>query len=81
MWSETATEDEVAIACITGGNCEIGESDAMKLVEPSEADLEKRDRIATDVVLARWAERCGAECAATWTDTVGKLLGLTAEAK
>lgn len=81
MWAETATEDDVAIACITGGDCGIGEPGAMKLVEPSEADLEKRDQIATDVVLARWAERCGAECATTWNDTVGKILGLTAEAK
>ena len=39
MWAETATEDEVAIACITGGACEIGDPGAMKLVEPSDADL------------------------------------------
>ena len=25
MWAETATEDEVAISCITGGACDIGE--------------------------------------------------------
>lgn len=81
MWAETATEDEVAIACITGGQCDIGEAGAMTLVEPSEADLKTRDQIANDVILARWAERCGAECAANWNDTVGALLGLKAEAK
>ncbi|MEM8658761.1 MAG: TRAP transporter substrate-binding protein DctP, partial [Pseudomonadota bacterium] len=78
MWAETATEDEVAISCITGGACEIGEPGAMTLVEPSAEDLAARDQIATDVILARWAERCGAECAANWNETVGPILGLTA---
>lgn len=81
MWAETATEDEVAISCITGGQCDIGEPGAMTLVEPTEADLKVRDKVANDVILARWAERCGADCAATWNSTVGSILGLKAEAK
>ena len=81
MWAETATEDDVAISCITGGECAIGEAGSMTLVEPSEADLKARDAIATDVVLARWAERCGTECAANWNETVGPILGLTAASK
>lgn len=81
MWAETATEDDVAISCITGGTCEIGETGSMTLVEPSADDLTARDKIATDVVLARWAERCGADCAANWNETVGPILGLKAEAK
>ena len=81
MWAETATEDDIAISCITGGDCEIGEKGAMKLVEPSEADLKLRDTIATDVVLARWAERCGEECVANWNKTVGPILGLEAAVK
>jgi len=78
MWAETATEDDIAIACITGRACDIGEPGAMTLVEPSAADLALRDSIATDVILARWAARCGADCAANWNRTVGKVLGLTA---
>ena len=81
MWAETATEDDVAISCITGGACEIGEAGAMTLVEPSADDLTARNKIATDVVLARWAERCGADCAENWNETVGPILGLRAEAK
>ncbi|MFK5977445.1 MAG: TRAP transporter substrate-binding protein [Rhizobiaceae bacterium] len=81
MWAETATEDKVAIACITGGECAIGEKGSMKLVEPSKEDLAARDKIANDVVLARWAERCGAECAANWNATVGAVLGMVAKAK
>lgn len=81
MWAETAKEDSVAVSCITGGECPIGEPANMTLVKPSKEDLAKRDQIATDVVLARWAERCGAECAQQWNETVGKILGLTAKAK
>ena len=81
MWAETATEDEIAISCITGGDCDIGEKGNMVLVEPSESDLAIRDKIATDVVLARWAERCGADCAENWNNTVGPILGLTAKAE
>ena len=81
MWAETATEDEIAISCITGGACEVGDPGSMVLVEPSAEDLAARDKIATDVVLARWAERCGADCAANWNETVGPILGLTAAAK
>lgn len=81
MWAETATEDDVAISCITGGKCEIGDAGSMTLVEPTTGDLALRDKIATDVVLARWAERCGVDCAANWNKTVGPILGLIAAAK
>ena len=80
MWAETAREDDVAISCITGGPCDIGEPGGMVLVNPSDADLELRDRIASDVVLKRWAERCGDECAANWNETVGRVLGMRASA-
>lgn len=78
MWEETASEDEVAISCITGGKCDIGEPGSMVLVEPSAEDLAARDKIANEVVLKRWAERCGEECAANWNATVGSILGLAA---
>lgn len=78
MWRETATEDDIAIACITGGECEIGNPGNMVRVEPSAEDLELRDKIATEVILANWAKRCGPECASIWNATVGNLLGLKA---
>ena len=81
MWAETEKEDGIAVKCLTGGPCEIGEPANMVHVEPSADDLKKRDKIATDVVLARWAERCGPECAANWNETVGKIVGLKATAK
>ncbi|MFK7965743.1 MAG: TRAP transporter substrate-binding protein [Burkholderiaceae bacterium] len=81
MWTETAKEDAIAVGCLTGGECSIGEAAKMKLVEPSPADLKERDRVANEVILARWAERCGADCAKQWNDTVGKVIGMTATAK
>lgn len=81
MWQETATEDAIALACLSDGPCSIGETGKMKLVEPSDADLLVRNQVATKVILPRWAERCGPECAANWNRTVGKVLDLRAEAK
>lgn len=81
MWQETATEDAIALACLSAGPCSIGEPGNMVLVEPSESDLLIRNKVAADVILPRWAERCGPECAANWNRTVGKVLDLRAEAK
>ncbi|WP_232846206.1 TRAP transporter substrate-binding protein [Amphritea pacifica] len=81
MWQETAKEDDKALACLSSGPCPVGEIGSMVLVEPSEKDLAIRDQIARDVILPRWTERCGPECAANWNRTVGKILGLRAEAR
>ncbi|MEL7105374.1 MAG: TRAP transporter substrate-binding protein [Pseudomonadota bacterium] len=77
LWSNNASQDAVAVSCLTSTDCPT-EPGGMTLVEPAEADIMARDKIATDVVLARWAERCGAECAANWNATVGPILGLEA---
>jgi TRAP-type C4-dicarboxylate transport system substrate-binding protein len=78
MWAETATEDDVAIACLTGGKCDIGEGANMTLVTPSDEDKAALNTIATDVILKRWASRCDEACITNWNETVGPLLGLTA---
>ena len=77
LWADNASQDAVAVACLTSTDCPT-EPGGMTLVEPADADIMARDKIATDVVLARWAERCGAECAANWNETVGPILGLEA---
>lgn len=79
MWRETATEDAEALACLSAGPCELGENGKMVLVDPSPSDLLIRDRVAAEVILPRWAGRCGPECAANWNRTVGKILSLRAE--
>ncbi|MEQ9643401.1 MAG: TRAP transporter substrate-binding protein [Alphaproteobacteria bacterium] len=78
MWAATEAEDEMGVTCNTGGPCEIGEPGKMELVEPTEADLKAREKILSDFVLKRWAERCGKDCAAEWNSTVGKVVGVEA---
>ena len=50
------------------------------LGKPTASDLKKRDEVANGVILARWAERCGNDCAENWNATVGSILGLEAKA-
>jgi len=83
MWAETATEDEVAIECLAGKTCKKADGapvGGMTLVTPTKADLAARDKIANDVILARWAKRCGKACADNWNNTVGKVLNMEAKA-
>ncbi|MCY3983121.1 MAG: TRAP transporter substrate-binding protein [Roseovarius sp.] len=80
LWADNASQDGTAVSCLTSSDCPT-EPGGMTLVEPSAEDIATRDRLATEVVLSRWAERCGAECAANWNDTVGKILGLSASAE
>ena len=79
MWRETATEDAIALACLSTGPCSIGEVGNITLVEPSEEDLAIRDTVAREVILPRWVERCGPECTANWNRTVGRVLNLRAD--
>ena len=81
MWLETATEDAIALDCLSDGPCSLGELGNMTLVEPSAADLKIRDTLAREVILPRWVERCGPECTANWNRTVGKVLELRANAR
>jgi TRAP-type C4-dicarboxylate transport system substrate-binding protein len=79
-WSVIEAETEEGVACNTGGTCSVGPTGKLKLVKPSEEDIKVRDKALNDVVLARWAKRCGEECAAKWTEMVGKKYGLSAKA-
>ncbi len=81
QWKQAAADIQDGINCNTGeGECKDGlQADpAMTLVELSDADKAKVDTLVSDRVLAGWAERCGAECAADWNEKVGKILGISA---
>jgi TRAP-type C4-dicarboxylate transport system substrate-binding protein len=80
-WKIIEAETDEGVACSTGtGACSVGPPGKVKLVKPSETDLAARAKALNDVVLARWAKRCGDACAAKWNDLVGKRYGLTARA-
>lgn len=75
-WKDSIAEDEMGITCLTGnGECSEGEPGQMTAVKPSDEDLAAREAILKDFVLPRWAERCGADCAKQWSETVGKVTG------
>lgn len=80
-WAVNHEVDRDGIYCGTGsgGECSVGSPASMVHVVPSDADIAERERILEDVVLKRWAERCGEECAQRWNETVGKVVGLTAQ--
>jgi TRAP-type C4-dicarboxylate transport system substrate-binding protein len=79
-WKTIEAESDEGVACNTGGNCTVGPAAKLKLVNPSPADVAAREKALNEVVLARWAKRCGEACAAKWNELVGKQYGLTAKA-
>ena len=72
-----ATETETGIACNTAGPCPHGDPAGMTLVPVTDADNALRKEALEAVILPAFAERCGADCVATWNDTIGASLGIT----
>ena len=84
-WETNKIEDSQGLICTTGvgGKCDFGQPGAMKLVQPSAEDVKIRDKLMTDVIIKKWAERCekaSPGCVKDWNDTVGKVIGVTAKA-
>ena len=80
-WKSAIGETEDGVFCTTGtGNCPAGPPGKLKLNKPTDADATARDKALNDLVLKNWAKRCGAECAAKWTEMIGKKYGLVAKA-
>jgi TRAP-type C4-dicarboxylate transport system substrate-binding protein len=80
-WASVEADTKEGIACDTGnGPCSVGPPAKLKLVMPTDADRALVKKALNDVVLPEWAKRCGTECAAKWTETVGKRYGLVAKA-
>jgi hypothetical protein len=48
-------------------------------VPVSVEDEIRRKQILTEVVLPKWAERCGAECAKEWNENAGFVVDLEAK--
>ncbi len=78
-WELARGETEAGIKCNTGAECTAGNKAAMTLVNVSDTDRKRLDEIMRSVIVPRWAERCGADCAADWNQSVGKLVGITAK--
>lgn len=74
-----ATETETGLACNTSGPCPEGEPAGMTLVAITPEDEALRKEALKSVILPAFAERCGAECVATWNATIGEYVGVKIE--
>ncbi len=81
-WKIIEDENDMGLICSTGvgGTCTEGKPADVKRVKPTDADRKLLDKVLNEVVLKRWATRCGADCAKRWNDTVGAATGLKATA-
>jgi len=77
-WESGRSETADGISCNTGGACVDGNVSDMELIPVNDADYAKLRQLLSDVVVPRWAERCGSDCAARWNATIGQELSLTA---
>jgi TRAP-type C4-dicarboxylate transport system substrate-binding protein len=80
-WKTIIDEDAMGLTCTTGtGECSAGKPGKLVKVDPAAADTAILESAMRDVVLKRWAKRCGsdASCISNWNDSIGKVVGLTA---
>jgi hypothetical protein len=79
VWVEAERETGEGVACNTGAaSCADGHRGRMTEVRESPADEKRRREIFVSTVLARWVQRCGAQCAEVWNQTIGPVSGFEA---
>jgi len=79
MWQTLKKATAEADNCNTGKQpCTMGKLANITIVPVTPAEAQQHKVLVEGAVLAGWAKRCGAECAAEWNNTVGKTLGLRA---
>jgi TRAP-type C4-dicarboxylate transport system substrate-binding protein len=77
-WDIGQKATEEGVNCNIGDDpCTLGKKASLQLVELSDEDLKTRDQLLQDVVLVKWGQRCGKECAQKWNETVGQVVNLT----
>lgn len=78
IWAFESSLDQKGMDCNAAGPCDKGEVGGMVPITPSADDQKMLADIAQNIVLKRWAKRCGKECADEWNATIGKVVGMTA---
>lgn len=77
IFDQAKTETQIGINCNTGtGPCPEGQPAAMRLVAVTPADEALRKDALQKAILPAFAQRCGAECVATWNQTIGQTLSI-----
>lgn len=80
MWKATRINDQRGMDCNAAGPCDLGDPGGMVPIEPSDADKAALKKITEDVVVNRWAKRCGTQkCVDEWNATLGKMAGIEAK--
>ena len=78
IWEFESSLDQLGMDCNAAGPCSKGDVGGMVPITPSADDQAMLKDIAQNVVLKRWAKRCGKACADEWNATIGKVVGMTA---
>ena len=82
IWDESVRETDEGVACSTGApGCRTGRPGRMVAVRPGPADEVVRRQILTSVVLPRWVERCGQDCATQWNRYLAPVVGVEARGR
>ncbi len=79
LWANGIMQMEQGISCNSGvGECTLGIPGGMTIIESIAADRARLAEISENLVVRRWAARCGDACVKTWNETIGALVGMTA---
>jgi TRAP-type C4-dicarboxylate transport system substrate-binding protein len=79
IWVAADRETGEGLACNAGlPSCTAGRRGNMTVVPVSAADVERRRRLLTEVVLPRWVNRCGMDCVEAWNEYLAPTIGLQA---
>jgi len=69
--------DQESLNCLLDGPCTLGEPAKMGFIAPNAQDSATLKTAVQNVVLKRWAERCGKACADEWNATLSGIVGMT----
>jgi TRAP-type C4-dicarboxylate transport system substrate-binding protein len=78
IWTFESSLDQMGMDCNASGPCPKGKPGGMIPIVPSAEDNAMLKDISKNVVLKRWAARCGTACVTEWNNTIGKVVGVTA---
>lgn len=79
IWKAAGEQTQQGYDCNTGAAaCTLPIKGKMTLVKPTDADRALLKKALEESVLPKWAARCSTSCVASFNETVGKTVGLTA---
>ncbi len=78
IWDAAAKQTQQGYDCNAGAAaCTLPVKGKMVLVQPTEGDRETLQKVREQVI-AKWAQRCSAQCVSDFNASIGKKVGVTA---